>query len=65
MKSIYVRPETEILPVLIESVMGNTDSDGLKNKFDAKENMEIVLDDDFGSLWDDNSTSVDPWSDEE
>ena len=53
-----------MLPVLIESVMGNTDSDGLTDQYVAKENNLIFEEDDsFGDTWGVDSNNL--WGDEE
>lgn len=64
MKKMYIKPETEMLPVLIESVMGNTDSDGLTDQYVAKENNLVFEEDDsFGDTWGVDSNNL--WGDEE
>lgn len=65
MKKIYVKPETVILPVTIESVMGNTDSEGEWDSFDAKENTDMEFDDEIGDLWGTDTGNMDLWGDGE
>lgn len=59
MKKEYIAPETETVLVLIESVMGNTDSEGLDEDFCAKEQNEDFFDKE-DNLWD-YSTKIDIW----
>lgn len=64
MKKEYIAPETETVLVLIESVMGNTDSDGLDDDFCGKENNLVFEEDDsFGDTWGVDSNNL--WGDEE
>ena len=64
MKKEYIAPETETVLVLIESVMGNTDSDGLDDDFCGKENNLIFEEDDnFGDTWGVDSNNL--WGDED
>ena len=64
MKKEYIVPETETVLVLIESVMGLTDSEGLDDDFCGKENNLIFEEDDsFGDTW--GVDSNDLWGDEE
>ena len=61
MKKEYLAPQTDVVFVLMESMM-NTDSDGLDDDFCAKNQGDAFLDtDDDNDLW--STESKDLWGD--
>ncbi|MBR7018117.1 MAG: hypothetical protein IKH99_04630 [Prevotella sp.] len=66
MKQIYVCPKTWVIPFGDEILAQITDSIGIEDDFDAKENTFTDFEGDpFGDLWDDDNTSnMDPWGEE-
>lgn len=63
MKKEYIAPQTDVVLVLIESVMGNTDSDGLDDDFCAKGQGYDFFNMDDNDLW--GTGSNDLWGDSE
>ena len=59
MKKEYIAPEIEEIHVSVESIMGNTDSDGLDDDFCAKALNEDFFDKE-DNLWE-YSTKKDIW----
>lgn len=62
MKKEYIAPQTDVVFVLMESVM-NTDSDGLDDDFCAKEQRNDFFSMDDNDLW--GKASNDLWGDSE